>query len=79
MLRLQGFPDSYKITGSYQAMRKLAGNSVAIPCVQSVIKSVLESLLLVSSAILDSKPPKSNGQLSLLMDSYPAQYQVRHK
>ena len=44
MLRLQGFPEDYKIVGSYQAMRKLAGNTVAIPCVEAVLKSVLSAL-----------------------------------
>jgi DNA (cytosine-5)-methyltransferase 1 len=44
MLRLQGFPDSYKIVCNYQAMRKLAGNTVAIPCVVEVIDSVLNAL-----------------------------------
>jgi DNA (cytosine-5)-methyltransferase 1 len=44
MLRLQGFPDSYAIVGSYQAMRKLTGNSVAIPCVVAAIDTVFASL-----------------------------------
>lgn len=44
MLRLQGFPEDYKIVAGYQAMRKLAGNSVAIPCVEAVLKSVFEAL-----------------------------------
>lgn len=44
MLRLQGFPDSYKIVGSYQAVRKQAGNAVAIPCVAAVIRSVLDTI-----------------------------------
>jgi DNA (cytosine-5)-methyltransferase 1 len=45
MLRLQGFPDSYKIVGSYQAIRKLTGNTVAIPCVVAVLNSMLDVLL----------------------------------
>ena len=44
MLRLQGFPEDYKIVVGYQAMRKLAGNTVAIPCVEAVLKSVFETL-----------------------------------
>ncbi len=44
MLRLQGFPEDYKIVVGYQAMRKLAGNSVAIPCVEAVLRSVLDVL-----------------------------------
>lgn len=44
MLRLQGFPEDYKIVVGYQAMRKLAGNTVAIPCVEAVLNSVLKAL-----------------------------------
>lgn len=44
MLRLQGFPDSYKIVCGYSATRKQAGNSVAIPCVAAVIESMLDAL-----------------------------------
>ncbi len=44
MLRLQGFPESYKIVRTYQAMRKLTGNSVAVPVVEAVVRSVLNAL-----------------------------------
>ncbi len=44
MLRLQGFPEEYVIPVGYQAMRKLAGNSVAVPCVETVIHSVFNAL-----------------------------------
>ncbi len=44
MLRLQGFPDSYKIVTPYGAMRKLTGNSVAVPVVKAVFSAVLDSL-----------------------------------
>ena len=44
MLRLQGFPDSYKIVCDYGATRKQAGNSVAVPCIQAVIESVLDAI-----------------------------------
>jgi len=44
MLRLQGFPEDYKIVVGYGAMRKLAGNTVAIPCVTEVLRSVLNAL-----------------------------------
>jgi len=49
MLRLQGFPENYKIVGSYQAMRKLAGNSVAVPCVEEVLRSVFFALQIKSA------------------------------
>ena len=44
MLRLQGFPDSYRIVCDYAATRKQAGNSVAVPCIQAVIESVLDAI-----------------------------------
>jgi DNA (cytosine-5)-methyltransferase 1 len=44
MLRLQGFPDSFQIIRSYSAMRKLVGNSVAVPCVASVIRSIFKAI-----------------------------------
>ena len=44
MLRLQGFPDEYQIACGYAATRKQVGNSVAIPCVVAVLKSVFTSL-----------------------------------
>jgi DNA (cytosine-5)-methyltransferase 1 len=44
MLRLQGFPDSYKIVCRYAETRKQAGNSVAVPCIQAVIGEVLSAL-----------------------------------
>lgn len=44
MLRLQGFPDNFNIVRSYSAMRKLVGNSVAIPCVTSVIRSIFKAV-----------------------------------
>ena len=44
MLRLQGFPDSYKIVCGYSAMRKLTGNAVAVPVVEAVLRSVLDAL-----------------------------------
>jgi DNA (cytosine-5)-methyltransferase 1 len=44
MLRLHGFPEDYKIVVGYQAMRKLAGNTVAIPCVEVLLHSVLDAL-----------------------------------
>lgn len=44
MLRLQGFPDSFQIVRSYSAIRKLVGNSVAIPCVISVLRSIFKAV-----------------------------------
>jgi DNA (cytosine-5)-methyltransferase 1 len=66
MLRLQGFPDSYKIVCNYQATRKQVGNSVAVPCVSAVVGSVLD-------AIIKPKNTQTSGQLSLIFEK-PAKY-----
>ncbi len=42
MLRLQGFPDTFKIVVSYSSIKKQAGNSVAVP----VIKAVAEEMII---------------------------------
>ena len=45
MLRLQGFPEYYQVVGSYQTMRKLTGNAIAIPCVESVIDIMINLMV----------------------------------
>ena len=42
MLRLQGFPDTFKIVCNDSQTRKQAGNSVPVPMVQAVIASILD-------------------------------------
>ncbi|MEA5566171.1 DNA (cytosine-5-)-methyltransferase [Anabaena sp. UHCC 0399] len=69
MLRLQGFPDSYKIVGSYQAVRKQAGNAVAVPCVAAVIRSVLDAM---TKTVTESKILKSNTNRELNVMLEPA-------
>ena len=44
LLRLQGFPDTFNLNCGYGAARRLTGNSVAVPCVEAVIGSVLDAL-----------------------------------
>ena len=46
LLRLQGFPDTYKIVVSYSSIRKQTGNSVAVPVVQAVANEMLRALRL---------------------------------
>jgi DNA (cytosine-5)-methyltransferase 1 len=41
MLRLQGFPDSFKIISNDAQTRKQAGNSVPVPMIQSVLESLI--------------------------------------
>ncbi|MBQ8134626.1 MAG: DNA (cytosine-5-)-methyltransferase [Clostridia bacterium] len=40
LLRLQGFPDSYKIVVSNQEIRKQTGNSVAVPMIRMVANKI---------------------------------------
>ena len=45
MLRLQGFPDDFRLDGiGYTGVRALVGNSVPVPVVAAVIASVLSAL-----------------------------------
>ena len=44
MLRLQGFPDRFKINAPYSQVRKLAGNSVSIPVIKLLAEKMLISL-----------------------------------
>ncbi|AFY92051.1 DNA (cytosine-5-)-methyltransferase [Chamaesiphon minutus] len=44
MLRLQGFPETFQIVVSYQAMRKLTGNSVAVPVIEAVAGKMVEAI-----------------------------------
>jgi DNA (cytosine-5)-methyltransferase 1 len=44
MLRLQGFPESFKIVCNYAQTRKQAGNSLPIPIAEAVIDHALKSL-----------------------------------
>ncbi len=63
MLRLQGFPENFIINVSYTAMRKLTGNSVAVPVFKAVAKQMIE-------AIQKRKIVEEASQLSLLMPEY---------
>jgi DNA (cytosine-5)-methyltransferase 1 len=44
MLRLQGFPESFRIIGNYGDIRKQAGNSVPVPMIRSVIERVIDAV-----------------------------------
>lgn len=43
MLRLQGFPDSFKIVGTDASIRKQAGNSVPVPIVKTILERVIHA------------------------------------
>lgn len=44
LLRLQGFPDNYKIAVSHTEIRKQTGNSVAVPMIREIAKKINEIL-----------------------------------
>lgn len=44
MLRFQGYPDTFKIVVKHSAIRKQAGNSVAVPVIQAIAREILTSL-----------------------------------
>lgn len=43
MLRLQGFPDTFKIVCNYSQTRKQAGNSLPVPVAEEVLKCVFQA------------------------------------
>ncbi len=40
LLRLQGFPDSYKIVVTHQEIRRQTGNSVAVPMIRAIARKI---------------------------------------
>lgn len=44
MLRIQGFPDSYKIVLPYGKVKKQCGNSVSVPVIEAIAKEMIKSL-----------------------------------
>lgn len=67
MLRLQGFPDSYKIVCNESQTRKQAGNSVPVPVVEAVLRKVFEaSIWGERNGIYNQKLSPVNGQIQLL-------------
>lgn len=44
LLRLQGFPDSFKIVVSHQEIRRQTGNSVAVPMIREIAKKIDKEL-----------------------------------
>lgn len=44
MLRIQGFPDTYKIVLPYGKVKKQCGNSVAVPVIEAIAKEMIKAL-----------------------------------
>jgi len=64
MLRLQGFPDSFKINLPYSQARKVAGNSVSVPVIKAIAGEMIKALNTLKPAI------KASTQLSLIEPQY---------
>jgi DNA (cytosine-5)-methyltransferase 1 len=58
MIRLQGFPESYKINVPYTQVRKLAGNSVTVPVIEAIAAQMIKSLN-------EKEPASTSVQLSI--------------
>jgi DNA (cytosine-5)-methyltransferase 1 len=43
-LRLQGFPESFRIAAPYSSVRRQTGNSVAVPVINAVADQMLGAL-----------------------------------
>lgn len=54
LLRLQGFPDSFKVVVPYTQIRKQAGNSVSVPVIEAVASEMIKSIN--SEKIAESQP-----------------------
>jgi DNA (cytosine-5)-methyltransferase 1 len=44
LLRLQGYPDSFKIVVPYTQLRKQAGNSVSVPVIQMIARQIKKAI-----------------------------------
>lgn len=60
MLRLQGFPDTFKINIPYSQARKVAGNSVSVPVIKAIAEEMINALNTKKEAV------KETIQLTLL-------------
>lgn len=61
MLRLQGFPDDFKIVVSYGNIKHQTGNSVAVPVIKAVAKQMIKAL----TEFENSKKNKLYGQTGI--------------
>ncbi len=55
LLRLQGFPESFEVTGTDSQIRKQVGNAVPVPMVKAVIQSVTHAANATSFRIQESR------------------------
>ena len=67
MLRLQGFPEEFKIVCNYQQTRKQAGNAVPVPVIKTVAKEVVHARKQAETARQETR-----ARPSLLLGLHPA-------
>jgi len=65
MMRLQGFPDSFKIVCAYGQTRKQAGNAVPVPVVEVVLAQIFDALEITPRHIAH-REPRNNSNLKIL-------------
>jgi len=63
MLRLQGFPESFKLICSDSQARKQAGNSVPVPVVRSILQRV-DRIMKTRGASIEVHPKNTDGRES---------------
>ncbi len=63
LLRLQGFPDTFKIVVPYTQIRKQAGNSVTVPVIKAVAGEMLKSMNNKKNIIAPFKQSEISDQL----------------
>jgi len=61
-LRLQGFPDSFKIVLKHSLIRAQTGNSVAVPVIKAIAEQMMQSIAL-------AKEGKCNSQMGSLFET----------
>ena len=75
LLRIQGFPDDFKIVVPYGKIKKQTGNSVAVPVIKAVAREMIAALknFHENGGVKDGKSTKIEGfQTSDNTDSIPA-------
>lgn len=55
LLRLQGFPENFKIVVSYTQHRKQLGNSVSVPVIRAIADKIMEAMQKNTNSILTKK------------------------
>ena len=73
MLRLQGFPDSFRMVCNYSQTRKQAGNSLPVPVAAAVISQVFKACAWgnYSSSELPSEKQQTVCQQKMLLEGRP--------